>query len=179
MFTRNVIFFSLACGFGFIAAFLFTMWVVGSPAVDLTERPASDIGQDRLRVAPDAELIRWFLFEDGEVGGPVISSVPAELVGLSSTELADSHSYWRLVSFAPHRVVVEEHCPGLTGGFVRSEQGTLLVYAGAIDGCHRQTTTLDFDMDHVSPLHAAELARGVPFSSESELSLILEGLAAP
>lgn len=179
MLRRKVIFFSLAGGFGFVAAFLVALQLLGSPAVGLADRPAGDAGSTRLRLAPDAELVRWCLFEDGTRGGPIVSTIPAELAGLTSTELADGHAHWRLISFAQNRVVVEEYCAPPIGGFLRSEQGMLVVYTGAQDGCFRQVGMIELDVDRISPLHVEELARGVSFSSESELALILEGIAAP
>lgn len=179
MLRRNVLLFGLVGGFGFALAFVAALYAFGSPTANPAEHRVEESVPHRLRVAPDAELVRWFLFEDGERVGPVLSPMPAGLVGLSSTELADGQPQWRLLSFSEGRVVVEEHCSQLTGGFLRSEHGALAVYEGDIDGCHRKKGTIELDGGLISPLQELELELGVPFSSEAELVLLLEGIAAP
>lgn len=161
---------------GGIATFFFTLWVLGSAPQGPQELEHED---GRSRIEEGAELVRIFVYQDGEEGSPALSSVPPELVGLSSSELMAARPEWRLVSFGSHRVVVEEACTELSGGFIREVQGTIRVYEGSLDGCHRPVDTLDFDASRLSPLQRAELQAGIPYLASDDLALLLDGMQAP
>lgn len=175
MFRRKLMLLGLVTIFGFAVTFVYALWVLGSPP----EPPLRDTPQERLRISVDAELVRQFLFDDGSIGATLLSSVPYELVGLTSTELAESHPQWGIVSFAPHRVVVTEACPEPTGGFLRSENNALVIYEGTVGGCHKPVATVEIDVSRIPPLQASELAQGVPFDARDDLSVILDGVMAP
>ena len=177
MLRRNVLLFGLVGGFGFALAFVAALYAFSSLANPAEHRVEESVPhrlrRTRCRARPLVSVRRR------RKGRTVLSPMPAELVGLSSTELADGQPQWRLLSFSEGRVVVEEHCSQLTGGFLRSEHGALAVYEGDIDGCHRKKGTIELDGGLISPLQELELELGVPFSSEAELVLLLEGIAAP
>lgn len=176
MLRRAVIsFFAVAC-FAFVGTFVYTMWVLGNPSrlpLQLSEQRFTQIEQG-------AELVRTFVYEGELKGASLISPVINDWIGLSSTEFALENPQWRVVSFAPHRVVVEESCESPTlGGFIRLEQGQLFVFDGNMDGCHRRRGPAEVDAQQLSPFQSRELSSGIPFASEIDLSLILDGMRAP
>lgn len=175
VFRRKITLLIGVASVGFVVTFVYALWILGSAAGLDTPQP----DENRMRITSTAELIRVFIFEEAGQGPSILSAVPAELVGLSSTELAEAYPHWRLVSFAPERVVVEEACSDLTGGFLRIQGDRLAVFEGSSNGCHREAGAVDIDIESISPLQSAELIRGVPFASESDLALILEGVLAP
>lgn len=172
---RTVVWLAGVAGVGFAVTFAFTLWVIGSPR-DLV--PSSE-SEGLSRIAPGAELAVTFVFDDGTVGPTRVTEIPAELVGLTSPELAAVRPAWKLIAFAAERVWVEEACSDLAGGFLREVEGEVVVYSGRPDGCHRRAGTVAVDLEQLPPLQRAELAVGLPFGSEAELSLLLDGMQAP
>lgn len=176
MFRRTLISFIGIASLAFIGTFFFTLWVMGGPSRQLGfegERRVSHIEEG-------AEFVRNFIFADGLRGASLISSVHGEWVGLSSTEFAQGNPQWRVVSFAPTRIVVEEPCNEVpSGGFIRMESGQIFVFDGVMDGCYRNRGAVEVDMHTVSPFLNRELVSGIPFTSEDDLALLLEGMRAP
>lgn len=175
LFRRALFSFIGLAGIAFIGTFAFALWVLGSPA-----RMPGTGGEARIsRVEEGAELVRNFILDDGLRGATLISSIRNEWVGLSSLEFAQNNPQWRVVSFGPNRIVVEEPCDTTGGGFVRLEGDQVIVFDGNMDGCYVRRGSIELDADTFSPFHIRELESGIPFSNEVDLSIVLEGMRAP
>lgn len=176
MFQRRIIWFIGIASFAFVSSFLYALWVLGSPS----RLPTLDGQRHVSQIADGAEFVRTYVFDEAVWGGSVVSSVLQNWVGMTSTEFARQNPHWHLVSFSPDRIVVEELCSDdLEGGFIRAENGLVYLYHGSMDGCHLRKEPIEVDFFSMSPFQTHELQTGIPFGTETDLSLILDGMRAP
>lgn len=132
------------------------------------------------QIQANTEFIRMYVYEDGSQGPSSVIPILYEWIGLTASEFAERYPQWRVVSFSPRQVVIEEPCTIEDDtGFIRLEGNMISIYRGDVQGCHRREDVLSIRLDGISPFHKMELTEGISFHSSTERSLILEGLHAP
>lgn len=155
-------------------------WTLSALSDFPLQRSRIDPGGAGSRLAAEAEFIRTYVFEDGSAGASFVASVLPDWVGLTPGEFSDAHPHWRVISFTSDRVVVEEPCGPMRGrGFVRTEHGRVVIYEGDMNGCYRQQSEVDADLNKIPPFQREELDAGIPYESDADLSRILDGIRAP
>ena len=156
----------------FAAAFAFT-FAVFKP--DRAPRPGPEPDAP-VALLETAEAVLHYLREDGRIASTEVVSLPGDLVGLTLPELAAARPDWRVVSFAPERVVASVPCGPVTGasGFVGPRDGKVAVFRGSPEGCHElvEITNLNADLLGEGPERPAY----IPFEDPAELPFILDGL---
>lgn len=175
MVRRSIISFVCVLILSFVSTFLYALWVLGTPSVLLTRQEAS-----LSRLGEGARIVRRFVFPDGVSGGTAAGPILRDWIGLSSVEFAEINPNWRVLSFSAEEVVVEEFCEETPqGGFVRLERDRVYVYDGRLEGCYRLRGPLDVAAHELNPQVIGELVQGLPFASDMDLALLLEGVRAP
>lgn len=160
----------------FFAGFGWMAWkgMSGEPR-EAPQEPAEQIS----RVQPGAEWVRIYLDEEARPH-TVVGSVPPEWIGLTAAEVAALLSEWRLLGFSSERIVAEIQCREYAaGGFIRLEGGRLAIYEGDPHACHRLREMRSLDVTVLTPFQRDELSAGIPFRSDEELELILDGVYGP
>jgi len=129
-------------------------------------------------LAPGAEAVIHYLLGDGRVAATDVTAVPDALVGLTLPELQTARPEWRIVSFAPERVVASVACGPVSGtaGFIGAKDGKVAVFRGRPEGCHELEELTGIDAGVLGVGARADSAGVIPFDDPSEVPHILEGL---
>lgn len=129
-------------------------------------------------VAEGAETVIHYLLSTGRIAKTEVGRAGADLVGKSMGEIQALRPEWRIVSFAPHRIVASKPCPEAVGpgGFLRATDGFVGIYLGEPDGCHRLLEMLPIPLSSLSSMAQEQLQEGVRFRDEQDLPQVLDGL---
>lgn len=167
---KLIIFGSILFGVAFLVTFL---WFGPGESPGRRADPPSSI-----TLAPGAEAVVHYLLADGHVATTEVVTVPDGLVGLTLQELQSARPDWRVVSFAPERVVVSAPCGPVRGasGFIGVSAGKVTIFRGHPQGCHEVYEVTDMDAEILGAnVHQSE-GSVIPFDDLSEIPFILEGL---
>src|SRR5690625_3478460 len=83
----------------FLATFLYALLLFGNLPMQLGEN-----NLNLSRVEKGAQIVRQFIFVNGQRGASLITSATDELIGLTAPEFVDQNPQWRVLSFTPHQI---------------------------------------------------------------------------
>ena len=137
--------------------------------------------EPQLRLLSEADLVEAVISDSGQVMATATSTLPQDLAGRTLDEVRSIHPEWRVIGFAPERLTIripETQMEVLYGhlSFLGVSEGKVAIFRGK-PGIYQQLVRVTaIPISGLPDFEVSNLGRGIPYSGEEELSLLLESL---